>query len=77
MGLPSILLVKILNFFAAVAVFIIAGLFYRFIGENVTNISFSDDFLYPKYCIKLINAPNVLLFLQELNHTTKITAIGS
>ncbi len=59
---------KILNVFAAVAVFIIAVLFYRFVGQNAVNVPFFDDFSYLEYCIKFTKAPNVLHFLQELEY---------
>lgn len=59
---------KVLNVFAAVAVFIIGVLFYRFVGQNAVNVPFFDDFSYLEYCIKFTEAPTVLHFLRELEY---------
>lgn len=59
---------KVLNVFAVVAVFIIAVLFCRFVGQNAVNVPFFDDFSYLEYCIKFTEAPTVLHFLRELEY---------
>ena len=59
---------KFLNYLAALLLFIIVFIFYRFVFLNAVNVPYFDDYAYLEYIIKFIETPTAWDFLRELEY---------
>lgn len=59
---------KFLNYLAALLLFIVVIVFYRFVYHNAVNVPYFDDYAYLEYIIKFIQAPSAWDFVRELEY---------
>lgn len=59
---------KFLNYLAALLLFIVVFIFYRFVHQNAVNVPYFDDYAYLEYIIKFIQAPDAWDFVRELEY---------
>lgn len=59
---------KFLNYLAALLLFIVFFIFYRFVYQNAVNVPYFDDYAYLEYIIKFTQTSDVWDFLRELEY---------